>query len=204
MRDIGRWVHAVLSLSQSAPLVVLLARARQPDTGAHILGSPIRREILAAVLERPGLTLGELRSKVRLGWGNAYHHLAKLQRAGLVQMERYGRRLVVFPAAEPLDAMAAPALAILRGQTARAICDDIARHAPTDVSSIATRTGRSPRAVYYHVRQLIAVGLVESRSLVRQFSLYPSALHARILERGIDAEIFTSAPQEPPYNKKSP
>lgn len=158
-------------------MLVLLGRTPQPVTGEHILASPVRRAILEAVARSPGITLGELRAGVKLGWGNAYHHLLRLERARLIRTQRVGRRLVIFPA--DFDARAAAVRAVLRGAASRAIADDIAAHPGTDVTDVATRTGLSRRAVYYHVQQLTTLGVVTSRSGARQFALHVTSLYDR-------------------------
>lgn len=167
------------SVMASAPFLILLARTPQPSRGEHVLGSPTRRAILDLVDEDPGRTLGEIRSRLAIGWGNCYHHVFKLERAGLVKTSRIGRRLLILPAGPDPDNAIARARAMLMGTTARSVCDDIAAHPGTEVSDITRRTSLSKRAVYYHVRQLQACGLVVSRSPTRQFALHVTSLFER-------------------------
>src|SRR5438067_13789875 len=102
--DFKRYLALARQALSSGPFLVLLARKRQPDTGSHVLAHPLRRAILDVVkASRVGMTMGELRQVVRLGWGNAYHHLHKLERAGLIRMQRIGRRLVITAAGVTLD-----------------------------------------------------------------------------------------------------
>lgn len=166
---------------------VFLARTRQPDSGEHVLGHPTRRAMYEDILARPGVTLGDLRKRVHLGWGNAYHHLRKLERAGLVRSERLGRRLVVSPSGREYDRQRAVAVAYLKGAAAFAICLDIMEHAGTSVVAIAERQRLSVRSVYYHVERLAQLGLVASRSSTRQFALHPEPLLLNVLsETGWD------------------
>lgn len=179
-------VERILALARQAcaPVLFLLARPRQPPTGEHILGLPVRRKMFEVIRQKPGLTLGELRERVRLGWGNGYHHLKKLERAGLIRTTRIGRRLVITPVNGEMDEREAKARAHLKGQAAAAICGDISRHPGTDAASIAARTGQTVRSVYYHVKPLTALGLVVSRSRTRQFALHTTPLYERIVGRG--------------------
>lgn len=124
--------------------------------------------------------MGELRAQVELGWGNAYHHLRKLERAGLIRTRRIGRRFVIVPRSGVVDEMEVHARAILRGGTALRVCSDIANHPGTDVTHIATRLDETTRAVYYHVGRLTGCGLVVSKSPARQFALHVTPLFERI------------------------
>lgn len=168
----------------SNPFLLLLARKPQPDTGDHVLAHPLRRAILDAIDQRPGLTMGELRKRVRLGWGNGYHHLRKLERAGLIRKERRGRRLVLTPKGVEMDAAEVEARAFLKADAAAAICADVHRHPGTDVASIVARTGLTERSVYYYVKRLTELGLLVSRSRTRQFALHATGLWEKA--RGAD------------------
>jgi predicted transcriptional regulator len=161
-------------------LVVLLARSPEPAHGNHVLDHPIRRGMMETISSRPGVTLGELRKLFPLGWGASYHHLGVLVRAGLIRTERIGRRLVVTPVGALMDLKESRARAYLRNEIAARICADVFRHPGADVAGIAMRTGQTERAVYYHVRALIGLGLVASRSRARQFALHAKPLYVRI------------------------
>src|SRR5438874_13460253 len=119
-----------------------------------------------------------LRGLVRLGWGNGYHHLRKLERAGLIRKERLGRRLVITPTSAAMDAAEAKARAYVKADAAAAICAGVHRHPGANIVGIAERTGLSERSVYYHVKPLAALGLIASRS--RQFALHTEPLYERI------------------------
>ncbi|MEA3199581.1 MAG: Helix-turn-helix domain [Thermoplasmata archaeon] len=160
--------------------IFLLARKPWPDKGEHVLAHPLRRAILRVVTHQPGVTLGELLRLVPMGWGNAYHHLGMLERAGLVKRVRVGRRVVVVSQAATMDEMEARARAYLHGSTAAAVCRDVFLHPGTSVVDVASRTGHTVRTVYYHVRLATSVGLLVSRSPTRQFALHALPLYARI------------------------
>jgi predicted transcriptional regulator len=164
----------------STSFLVLLARTPQPDTGEHVLAHPLRRAILDAANRKPGLTMGELRELVPLGWGNGYHHLRKLERAGLIKKERQGRRLVITPISAAMDAAEVKARAYLKAEAAAAICADVLAHPGADVAAIADRTGLTGRSIYYHVKSLTVLGLVVSRSRTRQFALHATPLYERV------------------------
>lgn len=159
-----------------APLlagILLLAGLPQRATGPHVLGSPVRANIMRALDQTGGLTLGELRERFALGWGQSYHHIRKLERAGLITSQRFGRRRIILPrrAYNSFDA----ARAYLRGATAHAIFTDIESNPGTHVKAIAQRTGLTPRAVYYHVSELIDLGALETRSRSWNFALRTNA-----------------------------
>lgn len=180
--DPGRCYALACHAVSSSSFLLLLARKRQPDTGDHILAHPLRRAILDTVeASRVGVTMGELREVVRLGWGNGYHHLGKLERAGLIQKQRIGRRLVIATERAPLDEEERKARAYLRSEAASTICADIHTHPGAEVSEVVARTGLTECSVYYRLKPLGALGLVVSRSRTRQFALHTTALYEKIM-----------------------
>lgn len=168
--------HAIAS----APTLLLLGRARQPDTGNHVLGHPLRLKILDLVGRRPGITMSELRKLVGLGWGNGYHHIEKLRRAGLIHTQLLGRRRTVWPTSDTPPVDEARARAYLRNPAPARLCRDVAEHPGTNVAAIVRRTGMMPHTAYYHLRRLRDLGLVKSRSPARQFALYVEPLYVAL------------------------
>lgn len=126
-----------------------------PDD-ARTLRSAAARRILEAVDRRPGSGLSELRRATGLGWGTIYHHLARLQRAGLVTVEKRGRLRCAFPKgtdqAPPRDH---------HGRTRRRVAAVIQERGPVTVDEVVRVTGLSRRVVYHHAKRLIESGLAE-------------------------------------------
>ena len=68
------------------------------------LANPVRRDILAALLDRPH-TVGELAAGRSIGRPAVSEHLQVLGRAGLVRDEKRGQHRVYHLEAEPLQAV---------------------------------------------------------------------------------------------------
>lgn len=176
----GRGQRVAQLILGTGPTLILLARTRFPDTGDHVLSHPLRQKIMAALEARPFMTMSEIRASAGLGWGNGYHHLKTLERAGLIRRERIGRRLLIRATSTVIDEAEAKARAYLKSVPAAAICADIAAHPGTDVAGIAERTKITERSIYYRVRKLSELGLTVSRSRSRQFALYALPLYEKI------------------------
>lgn len=144
----------------------------------------LRQRVLAFVLEHPGTTLGQLRRALSLSWGRAHHHVKLLERLGALQRVRAGRRALLMPAGLEEDERSLRARALLRGETARRVAQAVALSAPTDVEALSRALGESRRVVYYHVKQLIEAGVVQSASRTRHFGLVPSPSLRSLLAPG--------------------
>ena len=146
-----------------------------PDA-ERALRSPTARTVLDAVQKRPGASLTQLRRSTGLGWGTLYHHLARLQRAGLVTLEKHGRLRRAFLRGGG-EVEVAP-VGGHHGRTRRRVAATIAR-GPTTVEALVRETGLSRRVVYHHAKRLIDAGLVE-RARDRSLQALPGL--ARLLE----------------------
>ena len=145
------------------------------DSDERALRSATARRILEAVERRPGATLSDLRRATGLGWGTIYHHLARLQRAGHVTLEKRGRLRRAFPKGKdhvpPRDH---------HGRTRRRVAAAIVELGPVGVDALVKATGLSRRVVYHHAKRLIEAGLVERSRLDRTLRALPDL--ARLLE----------------------
>lgn len=145
------------------------------DDDSRALRSATARRILDAVDRRPGSTLSELRRATGLGWGTIYHHLARLQRAGLVTLEKQGRLRRAFPRGKgevPPHHH--------HGRTRRRVAAAILASGPVTVEDLVAATGLSRRVVYHHAKRLIEAGLVERSRLDRTLRPLPGL--ERLLE----------------------
>lgn len=140
-------------------------------------------DIHDAVRAYPGLTVWELKNRTGRSWGAIYHHLDRLQKAGDIRIVSAGRRRVIVPSSSPLTPAEVAGTALIRGASAEQIARAIARGEAHTVAHLAGRVGMSQRAVYYHVRQLIAAGLVTSGSLTRRRDLRATPLLLAVVDR---------------------
>lgn len=143
--------------------------------------SPSRGRLLRVVGERPGIAINELRRVARLPWGTFSYHFDKLRRAGLVEIRASGQRKLVFLPHECDEEIVV--VAPLRNPTARLIADAIRAHPGIGIPDLLRVTRASPRALYYHVRQLRQAGLVLSASRTRHVELRASAALVTALAR---------------------
>lgn len=137
-----------------------------------------RERLFRVVAEHPGLTLGQLRAGAQMSWGAAYYHSQRLAHDGRIRIITAGRRRLHVPCAREFTETVVRARGLLQGETVRQVCAFVSRNPLTDIRSICASTGLSPRAVYYHVRQLLDNGLLESRGLTHHFGLRVTALYA--------------------------
>jgi len=166
----------------------LMARFSRPPTRERLLQSPQRQRILDHVEADPGLTLGDLKARVGVGWGTLYHHVERMSEAALLRSVVVGRRHVVFPAASPRDDVEAAMCGILRGKTALRLAVALTARPRQSILDLSTSLGLSPRAVYYHVKRMVDAGLLTSSSPTRHFNLIPHPRLQVMLEDGFELD----------------
>ncbi|MEA3200255.1 MAG: hypothetical protein QOE90_1683 [Thermoplasmata archaeon] len=155
----------------------------------HDDDSPQRKNILRIVQASPGLPVGVLLDQTQLGWGTLYFHLAKMVKAGSIEVARVGRRRLVYPAGSPQARERAQGDALIHGKTARAVAEVILAEPGISIQGISIVLGQSHRVVYYHVRRLMEAGLVTSSSPTRHRDLCASPkLRAALDSRRPEAE----------------
>lgn len=131
--------------------------------------------------ERPGIAINELRRVARLPWGTFSYHFDRLREAGLVEARASGHRKLVFlPDACDEELLT---VAPLKHPTARRIAEAIRARPGIGIPDLLDETRASPRALYYHVRQLRQAGFVLSASRRRHVGLRASDSLVAALER---------------------
>lgn len=135
-----------------------------------VLASTRRRTIVEIVEREPGITLSQLVRQLSSGWGSVHLHVAKLEDAGLIVRHRLGRRVMLFPAGGGVPA-GMNMLAVLQGRTARRIAAAVAQGRGATVAELSEELDVTVRITYYHVKRLIAAGLVASGSSSRHIKL---------------------------------
>ena len=131
------------------PVLALFTRLRRP----HLLDQGTRRRVHEAVEAEPGLRFVQLRQRTRLPAGVLTHHLAVLERHGLVLSVRRGGSRHLFPGGAP------PVPPDHLGDQARRIVGLLAA-APLGQRELAQRLGLTQQGVSYHLRQLVGTGHV--------------------------------------------
>jgi predicted transcriptional regulator len=140
---------------------LLLLRWRREDVGRQ----PVRRRILERVAAEPGIHFSALVRHLLLGRGQAEHHLRVLAKAGLVVLRREGGYLCCFP-----DAAAAQRIQphLLKAAGSQSLLRALCAQPGARPSRLQEATGLGPGTTYYHLRRLIAAGLIvrSGRSLL--------------------------------------
>lgn len=161
-------------LSQSGAL--LLARGKRVGSEEVLAMSRQRLMIMRIVEKEPGLPLGELLSRVSIGWGTLHHHVQMLVRHGYLQLARVGRRQLVYAAHMHEADAQVRAKGLLLGATARRLAEAMMAHPQSTVGELVKITGDSHRVVYYHIKRFHDAGLAQDESGVgagRTFSATP-------------------------------
>ena len=120
-----------------------------------------RTLILEVIKAKPGIPVGELMDRLPLGGGTLYHHLTKLEQAGMIYFCTQGRRRLIYPANSRVPPDVVAVTGILRGKSARRIAVAIVKRGRTSIMEIGEMVADSPRVVYYHVQRLAQAGLVD-------------------------------------------
>jgi predicted transcriptional regulator len=127
--------------------------------------------MLALIRRHPGISMGELKRRLAVGWGTVYHHLAMLSAGRFVESRRVGHRRIFFVAGTGGADLRATARAVLRGETVRSVAYFICRNPSCSVGEIIRGTRLAPRVAYYHLKNLLDQGLVESSSRTRHVGI---------------------------------
>jgi predicted transcriptional regulator len=162
-----------------------------PPTRLHplrVLESPMRAAMVAAVLDTPGLFLGELAARVGCSRATARHHLKVLRRAGLLSIVSWGRRTAVFPATMQTAEQDAWA-ALQRGRTM-----DLARLVRAEPGlvqkEITARLGLTRKMLRRYVDALVLGGLLQELEDPPFRTYHPTPLLGLLLDLGTPAGMM--------------
>jgi predicted transcriptional regulator len=163
----------LVARAASAAASYCLLLGRRPLGPERALESPVRQRLYASILAAPGRSLVEVRRAMGIGWGNLYHHLGRLQAAGLVEATQAGRHCLVFPKGSQAAQLHQRA-ALLRGATARWVASYVLAHPGCDFKDVLAEAPVEQRTAYYHVRRLQDAKLIRAGSQSRYFDLRPA------------------------------
>lgn len=121
--------------------------------------SAARDAIAGYVAATPGAHFSKIRDDLKLGTGEAQHHLRHLQDAGAVESVRDGDYRRFFPAGE-FTAFEQTALGYLRRQTTRGMLVELLRTPDATGTALADRLGVSRATVSKHAADLEEAGLL--------------------------------------------
>lgn len=122
---------------------------------------PMRARIQAYVAEHPGIHMGALVRQLHLGWGNAHHHLARMERDHYILREPEGNRVRLFVPGQ----VAGPlrhGFAVLRNDSLRETFEIVAAHPGIIQRDVAAELGITATGARKHLRRLAEEGLIRA------------------------------------------
>lgn len=140
-----------------------------------------RDRLLHLVRKTPGASVSELARAAGVHWASAAVQIERLRAEGRVETVRIGRRRVVFPVDRARDDQAR--LAILGEPACLRVARGIVEHPDLRVWELSDAIQMSERAVYHHVKRLVAARLVESTRPGAYRGLRATSELLRALER---------------------
>ena len=118
-----------------------------------------RQRVYNLIRDHPGISISEIARRMDNYWTSAAFHVKNLERAGLVETRRTGRRRLVFPS-NGKDAQELAQDSLLAEPQCVRVASAIVAHPGRRVPELCRLTGMSARAVYHHVKRLADAGLV--------------------------------------------
>jgi len=118
-----------------------------------------RREILATIQRKPGITFRALARELGLGIGDLQYHLARLEKEGRVFSRKVGRRRYIFPGRMEEDAQRL--LIAISTETRRNILL-LLMNRPMMQKELAEALGISQPTINYHMSELLKLGVVRA------------------------------------------
>ncbi|HEX2066535.1 MAG TPA: helix-turn-helix domain-containing protein [Candidatus Thermoplasmatota archaeon] len=125
----------------------------------ELLENPVRRRILDAIRDSPGLCIGGLSSRAGVAWGTAVYHLHRLERSGAIVSVRSGYARRYFAANTPASRHRV-GVAALAHPTAQRIAHLVHGRPGIDQSGLCRELGLQNPAASKHLGRFKALGLV--------------------------------------------
>ncbi|MCA1811052.1 MAG: helix-turn-helix domain-containing protein [Halobacteriales archaeon] len=173
-RPSARLQQAGRFLLRLLPFVPLFSRIQ----GSKVLDNPVRAHVHQVVVQDPGLSVEEVRSRAGIAWGTAVHHLRRLEDTGLLVSVTQNARRRYFAANTPASSRRTH-VAALTQPTARRVAELVRRRPGLDQTSLCEELGLRNPAASKHLQQLAAHGLVLAQRDGRRCLYHPTeALHA--------------------------
>lgn len=140
------------------------------------LSNPLRTQLLDVVQSEPGINMSTLSDRLRCRPSTVIWHTTKLERAGLLRSERVGNLRVYYVAAGgiPLRKQTITTT-LLQHETARRIHEVVQREPGITLSRLTAQLVENTSVLRWHVRRLVAGGvLCLDSGKGRAFEYYPS------------------------------
>jgi len=157
-------------LLRLVPFVPLFSRI----AGDDMLDNKVRARVHETIVNEPGLSVEDIRSRIGIAWGTAVHHLRRLEAAGLVVSTQQNARRRYF-AANTAASSRRVHLAALAHPTARRVAEYVRQAPGTDQTALCVALGLRNPAASKQLQQLAAHGLVLVERDGRRCLYHPTA-----------------------------
>ena len=147
------WATKKWWLSLFVPLYSRLARS-------EMLDNKVRASVYAHVKSNPGAHPSGIAETLGLGWGTVVYHLARLEEASLVTPREAHNRKCYFAVGGELDNAGRTAVAAMSTDKARSIVEILRGTPGLSQKELAERLGISQALASWHVKRLIASGVI--------------------------------------------
>jgi DNA-binding MarR family transcriptional regulator len=127
----------------------------------EVLRHPLRSQVFQVIQASPGIHASELTRRVGTGWGTIVHHLDRLERAKLVTVRRVNNQKCYFEAGGKVSRQDMAVASAVRSDSASQIAAFVASHPMTNQKEMAAELGISPALASFHVKKLVALGVLD-------------------------------------------
>ena len=139
--------------------------------------------LLGTIQGNPGIQFRQIMRQSGLKNGVLSHYLAKLERKGLVKVERNPRQARYYP--PKITEEESKVIKALRRQTPRDLLLALVKEDGLEFSQLTRETGKSPSTVSFYLSQIVKDDLVEIRleNLKKKYHLKTRKTIDRLIEQ---------------------
>lgn len=159
----------------------------------NLFKNAFRHQLMALVREHPGLHLREIARRLDTTATNAAYHLRVMERHGMVRSERLrGKRVYMEAAGREANARHL-ARSVLNLDSRARLLRAVAAQPGSNQSRLALATDQHQGAVSWHLRQLVAAGLVAEERTARECKYTLTALGADLAAQPLERALPPAA-----------
>lgn len=139
---------------------------------SEMLDNKVRAAVYGHVKAQPGAHPSAISEALDIGWGTVVYHLARLEESSLVTSRSSGHRKCFFAVGSDLDVQGRSAVAAMSTDKARAIVDALREAPGMSQKDLADRLGMSQALASWHVKRLVASGILRATRAGRSNALH--------------------------------